>query len=204
MTWLPVPGCVPPSEDATSSAVRSRYVAENTPLIGHFGSFGTDITTLLEARLPAIMSHRLEPRLLLIGTGSDEYRERLLRQHPQWFGRLHATGYAVASDLGEYLRACDLFVQPYPDGLTTRRTTALACLSQARPIVSTRGQSTEHLWSETNAVALADLSDPDQFAAAVHRLLQDPVTRQSCGEESRRLYLRSFDVSHVVEMLKAA
>ena len=204
ITWLPVPGCVSPDDGALSDIVRKRYATEGTTLIGHFGSFGRDVTSLLDAWLPAVMAHAVQPSLLLFGSGSDAYRDRLLDQHPEWATRIHSAGYVPRSLLAEHIAACDLFVQPYPDGITARRTTTMACLSQGRPVVTTGGPSTEAFWSNTGAVALADVHDPDRGVAAVAALMEDPQRRQALGAQGRALYLRAFDVSHVVGTLKAA
>ena len=72
-------------------------------------------------------------------------------------------------DLSAHIAACDLFVQPYPDGITSRRTSAMACLSQARPVVTTTGHLTEPLWAESDAVALVDVDDCAAFARPVDR-----------------------------------
>jgi glycosyltransferase involved in cell wall biosynthesis len=195
---------VSPHAGAGSDVVRQRYASEQTTLIGHFGSFGVDVTSLLDAWLPAIMAHAVQPSLLLLGSGSDAYRNRLIEQHPHWATRLHSAGYVPGSLLAEHIAACDLFVQPYPDGITARRTTAMACLSQGRPVVTTEGVSTEAFWSKTGAVALAGVNEPDACVAEVVALIDDPRRRQTLGAEGRALYLREFDLSHVVGTLKAA
>ena len=204
ITWLPVPGCVPTDPGAPSDVVRRRYAAERTILIGHFGSYGRDVTSLLEAWLPGVMTHAARPSLLLIGSSSDAYRDRLLEQYPKFGTRIHSAGYVPASLLAEHIAACDIFVQPYPDGITARRTTAMACLSQGRPVVTTNGASTESFWANTDAVVLAGVGDPDGCVAAVAGLMEDPQRRRTLGARGRSLYVRTFDVSHVVGALKAA
>jgi glycosyltransferase involved in cell wall biosynthesis len=204
MTWLPVPGCVPPRAGSAAAVVRRQYADGDAPLIGHFGSFGKDVSALLEERLLSIMDHPLGPSLLLLGSGSLAYRDGLRERHPEWAGRVHATGYLPAHQLSDHIAACDLFAQPYPDGITSRRTTAMACLSQGRPVVTTAGPSTETLWTESGAVALASVADRVGFVTAVERLLEDPRKRASLGARGQALYLRSFDVGHIVESLRAA
>src|SRR5262245_50199511 len=179
ITWLPVPGCVSPRAATASDVVRQRYAREGPILVGHFGSYGKDVTTLLETWLPGVMNHPVQPVLLLLGNGSETYRDRLRLQHPHWAARIHSAGYLPGSLLAEHIAACDLFLQPYPDGITARRTTTMACLSQGRPVVTTAGASTEAFWSNTGAVALADVSDPDLCVAAVAALLEDPQHRQT-------------------------
>jgi glycosyltransferase involved in cell wall biosynthesis len=106
--------------------------------------------------------------------------------------------------LAGYLEACDLFLQPYPDGITSRRTSAMACLSAGRAVVTTSGHLTEPLWKESGAVVLADVSNPTGFAEAAVRLLRDRAERTRVAESGRRLFDSRFDVAHTVAALLAA
>ncbi|HET9360669.1 MAG TPA: glycosyltransferase family 4 protein [Vicinamibacterales bacterium] len=200
--WLPIPGCV--SEVAGQDLrVRQRYASQGQPLVGHFGSYGPDVTQLLEQRLPAIMNSATRPALLLIGASSEAFRTRLASRHPAWAARVHAAGYVPAASLASHLQACDLFVQPYPDGITSRRTSAMACLSMGRPVVTTSGHLTEALWGETGATVLVDVDDPNGFSLAACGLLTDVDARREVGARSRQVYLQSFSVDRVVNTLRA-
>jgi len=95
-------------------------------------------------------------------------------------------------------------IQPYPDGVTSRRTSVMACLSQARPVVTTRGRLTEPLWAGSGAVALADVGDAGRFAEEAVRLLADATARARLGARGRQLYDDTFSVDRVVTALRAA
>ena len=41
-------------------------------------------------------------------------------------------------EVSVHLSACDLMIQPYPDGISARRTSAMAALAHERPVVTTR------------------------------------------------------------------
>jgi glycosyltransferase involved in cell wall biosynthesis len=181
-----------------------KYVSDGQHLIGHFGSYGADVRSLLYERLPAIMESAHAPSLLLLGEGSDRFRVALLRRHPSWAPRVHAGGYLPAADLGAHIAACDLFVQPYPDGITSRRTSAMACLSRARPIVTTSGRLTEPLWAESGAVAIADVADSTAFASAALALLADDEARVALGACGEHVYDERFSVTQIVNTLRAA
>jgi hypothetical protein len=145
--------------------------------LGHFGSYGREVSALLEERLASIMSSEASPAVLLIGAGSDAFREGLVARRPEWTSSIHATGYVTPSALAACLQACDVLVQPYPDGITSRRTSAMACLALGRPVVTTTGHLTESFWAESGAVAMA------------------------CA---RRLYSQRFDVAHTIQALRTA
>ncbi len=50
-------------------------------------------------------------------------------------------------------------IQPYPDGISSRRTSAMAGLALGLPIVSTSGHLTETIWAEHAAVVLTPIGD---------------------------------------------
>jgi hypothetical protein len=202
--WLPIPACVVPQASATEASLRQMYADGAQPLIGHFGSYGQAVGTLLEERLPAILDSSTRPAVLLNGSGSERFRETLLERHPAWTDRLHAAGYVPPQALARYLEACDVFVQPYPDGITSRRTSTMACLSVGRPVVTTSGHLTEPLWAASGAVVLADVSSAAGFVAGVVGLLVNPDERRRVGELGRQLFATRFDVAHTVAALRAA
>jgi glycosyltransferase involved in cell wall biosynthesis len=150
------------------------------------------------------MESPLAPSLLLLGAGSDRFRVELLVRHPSWSSRVHASGYVEPSALGALIAACDVFVQPYPDGITSRRTSAMACLSHAKPVVTTSGHLTEGLWAETGAVQLVDVTDAAAFSSAVARLLSDEHARAELGRRGHQAYAERFSVRRVIEALRAA
>jgi glycosyltransferase involved in cell wall biosynthesis len=204
MRWLPVPGCVADEHAASATAIRLKYAAEGRHLLGHFGSYGAAVAGLLLERLPPIMNGPLKPSLLLLGAGSEQFREALIELRPWLQDRVHAAGYLSPSDLGAHIAACDLFAQPYPDGITSRRTSAMACLSRGRAVVTTTGHLTEPLWSDTGAVAMTDVGDAIGFASTVVNLLQHDDARLALGARGQQVCTERFSVAQVVNALRAA
>lgn len=208
MPWLPIPGCVPPAPSAgavsDSPAMRARLAPIDRPIVGHFGSHGAAVAGLLDASLPAILDGPCQPELLLLGADGPAYRDALIARHPEWTSRVHASGFLDGPVLAAHLAVCDVLLQPYPDGVTSRRTSVMACLSQGCAVVTTTGRLTEPLWDESHAVALAGVDDPGGLAEAVVRLLADAGARQRLGCRARQLYADSFSVERVVTALRAA
>ena len=200
VNWLPIPACVG-SPRGSQPSVRPSYAQGSKPLIGHFGSYGDEVSRLLVERLPAIMDGASQPSLLLIGARSEAFRSVLVARHPAWKARVHSTGYVLPAELTRHLEACDLFLQPYPDGITSRRTSAMACLSLGRPIVTTSGHLSESLWAESGAVALVNLSDAGGFSATANTLLTRAEERERLGQRGLRLYREQFGVERVVDAL---
>src|SRR2546425_946956 len=147
--------------------------------------------------------HRVMSALLL-GRGSVPQRDELLRQHPNLARQVHATGALAAADLSRHLSACDVLIQPYPDGVSSRRGSVMAGLSHGLPIVTTVGHLTEGLWAESGAVALAPAGDVATLARLTERLLRDKTERNRLSAAAKALYEQRFDLGHTVAALRAA
>jgi glycosyltransferase involved in cell wall biosynthesis len=204
MPWLPIPGCVPAAVTADPSSLRARVAPDDQPIVGHFGSHGRAVAALLDGCLPEIMDGPCRPALLLLGADGPAYRDALVARHPDWATRVRATGFLDGAELAAHLGVCDVLLQPYPDGVTSRRTSVMACLSQGRAVVTTAGRLTEPLWYTSQAVALASVGDAAGLAEAVVRVLADGGARARLGARARQLYLDTFSVERVVTTLRAA
>ncbi len=203
--WLPLPSNVPQADDASAVArVRERYAPAGSPLIGHFGAFASPIAAMLEEILPALAKRVQSASLLLIGGGGEEFCERLIEAHPNLKGRVHATGFfdARSPELSALIQACDLLVQPYPDGVTSRRTTVMAALSHAKAVVTNAGPATESFWRTSKAVILAPAGDTQAFVEEVRNAMETSATRTSLGTAARILYDEKFDIGRIAGLLQ--
>lgn len=199
--WLPVPSSLEMAERAAIEKVRSRYAPANGCLVGHFGTHGSLITSLLVDAIPLIAEASPGARFVLIGSDGEKFRSALASRHSRLADRVSATGTLNASELAAHIAACDVLIQPYPDGVTSRRTTAMAGLSAGVPLVTTRGTLTERLWLDDAPVRLADVGDAQAIVRHVLELLDDPAQRRVQGEAGRAFYDRWFDVRHAVAAL---
>lgn len=206
--WLPIPSSVPPiATPKEASAIRTKLgVRDNTALIGHFGTYGRYVVQLLERLVPPLMAGEPSAVLLFMGRGGLQWCEGLIQTHPELRDRVRAVGPLPAPDLSCHLAACDLIIQPYPDGVSSRRTSAMAALAHGKPLVTNRGHLTEPFWSTCGAVSIAP-AGPNAMCAminAARRLLRLPQERTALGRAGAELYRRKFDVSYTVATLRAA
>jgi len=204
-TWIPIPSNIPVDDDpAARDTMRRRYAGPEDFLIGHFGTHGQTVVALLEPILFALSEGSPNQSVLLMGPAGERFRDELLRKHPSLEGRIHATGTLSPLELSHNLAACDVLVQPYPDGVSTRRGSVMAGISHGKPVVTTTGALTETFWSAQDAVKLAPAGDTDGFVACVQRFRHDAAERERAGRAARKLYLERFDVCHTVRALRQA
>jgi glycosyltransferase involved in cell wall biosynthesis len=199
--WLPVPSNVPVVHDSAAVAQIRKHFAPAGFLLGHFGTFGRNITDLLQEIIPAVLENGSS--LLLMGSKSDLFRERLLANRPDLAGRIHATGFLDDAALSSHLSACDVLIQPYPDGVTARRGSMLAPLAHGCPVVTNPSPRTEKLWKETQAVVLAPATGSD-FRRAVLRLQADALERSRVSTAARETYLLYFKPDRMVQAIQNA
>ena len=203
--WLPIFSNIPVVEDeAGASAIRRRVAPAGGKIAGLFGAYGPVYADGNTALLTAALERDRDFSVLLIGKGGTEFRDRMIARRPSFADRIVATGVLPHAQISRSIAACDLMLQHYPDGVTTRQGSCMAALEHGRAFVTTSGQLTEPLWEESRAVALAPANDIPTLAGLVHRLLGDSDERQRVGTAARDLYDRRFDIRHTVSALRAS
>lgn len=200
---LPAVNLIPVVDNpAALLQLRARYAPNNTLVIGHFGTYGRDRTTILKEAIPSLLRRHAETRALLLGRGGPTFRDELVRHHPEMSDRIFSPGHLPEPELSTHLSTCDILLQPFPDGISARRTTVMAGLAHARPIVSTLGALSETLWTQSGAVRLAPAEEVGEFVKLAEELISDPVTRRQLGEDGRQLYRQHFSLSHAITLLR--
>jgi len=197
--WMPVPSNLPltaPPEEV--EAVRAR-LAPGGKLVASFGRFQEFARACLRPLLQALLERDAELHALLIGEGGEKLREEIVTSAPAVANRLHAPGLLPAAAASAHIAASDLMVQPYADGISGRRGTAMAGLALGRCLLSHAGEATEPVWREAGAVALAA---PVALRPVAEELLSDLARRQTIAARGRELYYRRFALEHTVRILR--
>lgn len=205
LVWTPVPATIPDDVTPTRVAQIRRRLAgaePSVPLVGHFGTYGAAIALPLRAALAGLLERRPDVRVLLLGDGGVRWRDEFVRGHPTASAQLVATGRLTAADVAAHLRACDLVLQPYPDGISSRRSSAMAALANGVAVVTTTGALTEPIFA--GAVALAPAERPAELAGLALGLLDDRPARERLGARGRALYEASFTIDRTVAALTAS
>lgn len=201
--WLPIPSNLPTSvEPGRVAELRRQLLGDHASvLIGHFGTYGAHVASLVQAVVPRLLAERPERRLQLFGRGSQASAAELCARHPALASRIGATGALSPEDLVLHLAACDVLLQPYADGASTRRTSLMAGLGLGIPVVSNQGPLTEPEWAEWGAAALAPDASPQALGREVERLLASPAARRELGARAVDCYRQRFSMQHTVTLL---
>jgi glycosyltransferase involved in cell wall biosynthesis len=202
--WLPVPSTVGVADKCATFRKHKSSATRGMALVGHFGTYGSLVAERLRPALQKLLAARADTKVVLIGRNSEKFLASFIGLNPQMSERITATGALEAADVSAEIAACDLMLQPYPDGITSRNTSALTGLEHGRPMVTTVGRFTEDLWEKSGAVALAPDNDADAMVRCVSELADDRDRANAMSCAAIKLYREVFDLRHTIEALRAA
>jgi glycosyltransferase involved in cell wall biosynthesis len=195
--WLPIPSNIP--NDSDIEAVRS---APGTA-IGHFGTYGPATAELLGSTLFSLLAKH-DRSAILLGRGGVGFRDRFTARHPELSGRIFATGELPPRELAAKLRGCDVLIQPFIDGISSRRTSVMAGLANGVPLVSNLGLLSESLWMGERGIALASSPNSNALAAMTETILAlGDEPRAEMGRRAAALYREWFSLDRTLSTLRA-
>jgi hypothetical protein len=202
-TWLPVPSNIPASLQPMRAEIRNTICGgnPNAIVVGHFGTFGGHIRNLATAVFERLLTEGRGIRAAFIGRGADAFRDQLLSGRPEWRERVASADGLAPDHVAAWLQACDLAIQPYIDGISTRRTSAMAWLRNGAPLVSNVGFLSEPLWARDRPAVVAESCDPAETVRLATDLAGDPIRRAAVGRVGREYYDRFFALERTIEAL---
>jgi glycosyltransferase involved in cell wall biosynthesis len=202
-TWLPVPSNLPETADAAEVMAARTRISNGTgsAVVGHFGTYGPRSHELLIDLFSRLLESQASTTALFAGRGSVQFKERFAGRQASLAHRVHAIETDCGETLSAHLAACDLLMQPYPDGVTTRRSSLMASLALGKAIVTNTGHLTEALWKESAAVALVPELSPEAMAGAARDLLESAHRRLQLSERAAALYAERFAFRHTLKAL---
>ena len=203
--WLPVPSTIPIADfNGAVAQLKSRVLTSPDGLIvGHLGTYSPAILRQLCAVLPPLLAAVPELQVQLLGRGGELVLDELRAVLGTNGQRVRASGPLSAGELSCHMQACDLMMQPYPDGASTRRTTLMAALAHGLPVVTTLGRLSEPFWRDSEAVAAVPAGDLPALAKEVSALAREPERRHRLGAAARATYDNRFSLPRVVAALRA-
>jgi glycosyltransferase involved in cell wall biosynthesis len=199
---LPVSGTIPPVRDAAAVAtLRSSLLKGQSRLIGYFGAGGRYPFDALRAAVAGLAAH--DVAFVCIGRGSDALASQLQAADPAPTVPVTGTGALALDRVSLHLQACDALMQPYPDGVSGRRTTTISALEHAVPVATTVGWLSEPFWSEAPAVETVPATAAATLPAALLRLLE-PARNAAARAGAVALYRERFDPARTLKALFTA
>jgi glycosyltransferase involved in cell wall biosynthesis len=202
--WLPVPSNVAVEVDQGDvDRLRARLLNGGAHLlVGHFGTYRGTIRALLHRVVAE--SRLLYPnwKFVFIGRGSREFLSDLETQGVLPRDSAAASGGLGSTETACWIKACDVMVQPYPDGVSTRRTSLMAPLALGKATISNLGHLSDSFWEDSSSIYLAAHPDPRELVAAVSTVLNDCKLRNRLQADAARCYVQRFSLERTIEELE--
>jgi hypothetical protein len=185
---LPV-GSTLPDRRASRAAERARLQIADDELV--VAAFGTDHPSRLMGHVTAAVTALLVDghRTVFLNLGAEAPRPQALPPEV----RVIAPGNRRLEETAALLSTADLFLAPFADGVSTRRTTVMAALQHGLPVVGTRGESTGPLLGgASDALVLAPADRVHLFVSSAAWLAENARARAELGRHGRALFDRHF------------
>ncbi|HLV81564.1 MAG TPA: glycosyltransferase family 4 protein [Chthonomonadaceae bacterium] len=198
---LPVGSNVPLTPLARSEARDRLGISEETVVLGVFGTLSwTRLLARIRAAAETVRAGGRDVLVLYMGPDGG-----LVRQGLDGFP-VRADGPLEAGEISRRFAAVDIYLAPFVDGVSTRRTSLMTALQHGVATAGTRGWLTDALLvaEDGRALLLADAKDADAYKACVRRLLEDDALRARLGQQAQRLYQREFAWERIAAQLMRA
>jgi len=114
-------------------------------------------------------------------------------------GRIHGAVRQSSQDIFIPLSPCDLVVQSYGEGVSSRRSTVTMVLAHWRAPMTSTGDYTEPVWLEPGAIAPTGADNT--FYKVLYRLSTDENERDKIAMAERRLNNGHFALPHTLAAL---
>lgn len=190
---LPV-GSNMPDRRAERAAARAALGASRETLV--ISTFGMARPQQLLGHVAAVVAAALDDGHRIVFVSLGDAPDELLLRHSRL--RVVCPGAQEAGDLARLLAASDLFLAPYADGVSTRRTTLMAALQHGLCVVTTDGEERRRSLPES-ALVLVPVSDPVAFAGVSRALAGDATARRRWGLGARELYEQRYSWPAIAE-----
>lgn len=199
--WLPVGASIPvvPMTKTRNDLLGALSIPDSAMIMLTLHPFGAAKgEELLSASWCQLRKRYEHLHLVAIGNTSDEAKRRApeISRDP----RVHFTGYLPPDAISAWLQSADIFLAPFEDGITTRRTSVISAIAHHVPVVSTYGHLTEKEVFD-NAPLVLTRFDRQEYATAVERLVDSPTERARMRHSSSSFYFRYFDWDVLAEKL---
>jgi glycosyltransferase involved in cell wall biosynthesis len=205
LTLIPLGSNVEPQPPANYDRGRWRTrlgITEGTLLLAYFGFLseskgGEDLVLALDR----LVRKGYDARLLMIGGQVGDVdptnrayadRVRSLVQKHDLEDRVYWTGHTSPEEVSANLLAADMIVMPYRDGASFRRTTFIAALRHACPVVTTHPIIPLAELCDGDNVLLVPPRDVEALVGAIARLADDSELQSRLSQGAQALG-RRFD-----------
>ena len=198
---LPAGSNLPDSLLTREQARSALAIAPGTLVIGSFGTThpSRQFHWMAEAARKLISQGRAIC-FVAVGTGAESIQS-LFSGIP-----FKAIESPIPSKAAAAIKAFDIFLSPYTDGISTRRGSVIAALQHGIPVVTTETDETDGVFKDARDSALIAVpaGGDSAFVAAVSELASNEGKRLSIGKGGLALFEKTFRWNAIADQMLTA
>jgi len=176
-------------------------IPSDAALVGHVGMRDWKGWKELLRAFPSIRERHPSAHLLLVGCGSERQREAVRETAAEMGLGDHVSVTLARADMPDVLCACDVVVDPSWAG-TGITGTIREAMALAKPVVATAVAGNPELVEHGSSGLLVEPRDVPSLAAAVARLLAEPVLASRLGRNAQRRVRSRFSTEVRIDRLE--
>jgi glycosyltransferase involved in cell wall biosynthesis len=184
---FPVGNNIPPIGVTREEAKRRLGISSDTLVLGLFGR-GFPPSRWLRDSVERLRRDGHEPLILHVGVGGAQVKDGSQGLPAR------VVGLVSTAEASLHLSAMDIYAGHYPDGISSRRTSALAAMAHGVPLVATAGTATDELFFEHDGKALLLVRSADgvAYTNAIAELANSASKRAQVGRRGAALVDEAF------------
>lgn len=179
-------------------------------------SVGSNIPLMEISKAEARERLEIPSDAFVVGSFGSNHPSRLFSWIEQGFEQIRAQNpkahrlsmgsgqkFLSAEDVSVGFRAMDLYLSPFIDGVSARRTSFMTGIQHGIPTISTSGFLTDSVFhSESEkSYSLVPTESADLFVKECVRLTRDSTRRAAYSQNAKEFYLKHFDWKIIVNRL---
>lgn len=198
---LPVSSNIPLHLISRAAARAHLGICDGVVVLGLFGTAsGGRMLGHIKAALEAITRSGRKSCLVYVGPDGAQLQHYLEPMQILDCGSLNP------KEVSRVFASFDIYLAPFIDGISTRRTNVMTALQHGRAMVGTHGPLTDSMLARENerAFLLCQAGSATEFAEAVLQLANKSALRESLEGEASTLFDREFTWPGIAIRLKGA
>lgn len=201
--WLPLRSNVNYIKDPNKARnIRKAFAPEAQFLLGCYGSYyEKNLLKQLKRNILLLLQNHPERTFLCLGRKSEKFVATFKRNYPNLANQIESTGELDQVAISAHIQACDIMIQPYPDGVTAKRTSILASLLHEKAILTTSGNNSELFWSKRKCVLLYKEGSDLDFITQFEQIIYDSSVKKRLELKAKETYQLFFSLNSTIQKL---
>ncbi len=195
---IPVGSNVGIKEFYNKEDIKEKKGINNNDII--IASFGTlhiskNIQLILET-LRKLKEEDINFFFIWIGGNPEDEQLNNIRERLKRHGlaeKVLLTGFLTPEEIQEYLSIVDIFIAPFIDGITTRRTSVITGMEYGLPVISTFSEFTEPVFIHGENIFLINCRcTPEELKDAINAVIANDFLRKKLSRGAKETFLKEF------------